>query len=78
MWRFSALGRRWIVPLLPIWPGLLGNAIFYALFVLMPVVLWRGPKLRRRARRGLCLACGYELGEGVDACPECGLARAAS
>ena len=60
----------------PVWPGLLGNAFFYTLLVLTPVVLWRWRTLRRRARRGLCLACAYELGEGIGACPECGLARA--
>ena len=60
----------------PVWHGLLGNALFYALLVLTPIVLWRWSKLRRRARRGLCLACAYDLGEGVIACPECGLARA--
>ncbi len=47
---------------------------FYAaiLWVLIP-----GPfALRRliRRRRGLCLACGYDLRHGEhEACPECGV-----
>ncbi|MEO1278512.1 MAG: hypothetical protein AAFV77_06125 [Planctomycetota bacterium] len=78
LWDASVGGRRVMVPYLPYWPGLLGNTLFYALVVLALLGLLRRYKLRRRARRGLCLACAYELGEGVEACPECGLARAAS
>lgn len=74
-WRRTVLGRNWLVPYLPLWPGLLGNTLFYAIFALIPLSLLRRRKLRRRARRGLCLACAYELGEGVAACPECGLVR---
>jgi predicted amidophosphoribosyltransferase len=48
--------------------------MFYTLLVLAPVVLWRWLRLRRRAKRKLCLGCGYELGAGVGVCPECGLA----
>ncbi|MEQ9096520.1 MAG: hypothetical protein RIE32_09680 [Phycisphaerales bacterium] len=64
------------LPLRPIWLGLGANALFFALLVLVLTCLLRARRIRRRAGRGLCLACGYELGEGVDACPECGLARA--
>ena len=74
----SAFGRDWPIPTLPLWPGLLGNTLFYTLLVLTPIALLRWRTLRRRARRGLCLACAYELGEGVSACPECGLARRGS
>ena len=59
------------LPLLPIWPGLLLNMLFYA------AVLWLlicGPfALRRfiRIRRSLCPACAYPTGESV-VCSECG------
>lgn len=74
----AALGQSTTIPYLPLWPGLLGNTLFYGLLVLTPLALLRRRKLRRRARRGLCVACGYELGAGVEACPECGLARRGS
>ncbi|UYV11229.1 MAG: hypothetical protein NCW75_07920 [Phycisphaera sp.] len=74
----TAFGRDWTIPTLPLWPGLLGNTLFYALLVLTPLALLRWRKLRRRVKCGLCAACGYELGEGIGACPECGLAKRAS
>jgi hypothetical protein len=74
LWRPTAFGRDWRVPYLPLWWGLLANVMFYTLLVLAPVVLWRWLRLRRRAKRKLCLGCGYELGAGVGVCPECGLA----
>ena len=75
-WRTTLFGRDWVAPYLPLWPGLLGNAAFYALLTLPVLALLRLRMFRRRARRGLCLACAYELGEGVAKCPECGLTRA--
>ena len=72
---FRAFGGYWTLPYLPLWPGLLGNTLFYAILIFAPIAVLRRRTLRRRARRGLCLACAYELGEGVEACPECGLAR---
>lgn len=75
-WDVSAFGKDWYVPLLPNWPGLLANVVFYTALVLSPVALWRWRRLRRRAKRGRCLACGYELGGGVGTCPECGLVAA--
>ena len=72
-WDVPVLSQSWPTPYLPLWPGLLGNTAFYAGLVLAAVALLRWRTLSRRARRGLCLACGYELGDGVGACPECGL-----
>lgn len=72
-WRRSALGRDFLVPYLPHWPGLLGNTLFYAALALGLLVLLRWRRTGRRRARGLCVACGYELGEGVGVCPECGL-----
>ncbi len=62
-----------VLPLRPIRPGFAVNTFFYAaiLWLLIP-----GPfALRRflRVRRGLCVACGYDLGHAQhDTCPECG------
>ena len=84
MWSEYAGGRgvirglalEWGQPAMPLdaaWPGFAINTLFYAtlLWLLIP-----GPfALRRfvRHRRGLCLACGYDLGHGEhDRCPECG------
>lgn len=65
------------VPVRPIWPGLLANTVFYAgaLFgVLVCLRVWR---TRRRRARGRCVACNYQLGEGISVCPECGLEKTA-
>lgn len=74
----TVLGRTVSLSTRPIWPGLLGNTLFYAVLVLVPLALLRWRKLRRRATRGLCVACGYESGDGVRVCPECGLANRGS
>jgi hypothetical protein len=62
---------RTVLPTRPIWPGFAVNTLFYA------AILWLlmfGQFAMRRAirmRRGLCLACGYPIGER-DVCTECG------
>ncbi len=62
-----------ILPFRPLWPGFAINTVFYA------AILWLlicGPSaLRRfiRRKRGLCVACGYDLSHADHvACPECG------
>ncbi len=71
------LGRWWTVPYLPRWWGLLGNTLVYALVALGIMALLRHRTLSRRRAAGRCVACAYELGEGVAVCPECGLGREA-
>lgn len=73
--KVTLLGYELSLSTRPIWPGLLGNVLFYAVLVLTPLGLIRRRKLRRRMRLGLCEACAYELGDGVRTCPECGLSR---
>ncbi len=68
--------RSRALPLLPIWPGFAVNTVFYAA-LLWPLIC--GPfALRRhlRRKRGLCVACGYDLrGDLTRGCPECGWRR---
>lgn len=62
------------LPVLPLWPGIALNTIFYAAIAWG---LWRIPVLLRRARRrrrGWCIRCAYDragLAPGSP-CPECG------
>lgn len=75
----DGLNETWIrselirFPLRPIWTGLVGNTAFYAAITLGLLVGVRVLRTRRRRARGRCVACGYELGDGVGVCPECGL-----
>ena len=63
------------LPLRPIWPGLAVNTLSYA--ALLWLLLFAPSTFRRhvRARRGLCPACGYPVGESA-VCSECGRATA--
>ena len=61
-----------VLPIRPAWFGFATNTLFYA------AILWLlslGPlfAFRRfiRTRRGLCLKCGYPMGESA-VCTECG------
>jgi hypothetical protein len=59
------------IPYVPIWRNFAINTLFYAAILWL---LFAAPfALRRRSRikRGLCLACGYPIGES-DVCTECG------
>ncbi len=61
------------LPLRPIWPGLIANTLFYATLAIAVLASLRLVRIRRRRKQGRCIACAYELGQGVDICPECGL-----
>lgn len=64
-----------VLPLAPLWLGMLANTILYAsglwlawfVKALRPFTLLR----RWRVRRGLCPACAYPMGT-TDVCTECG------
>ncbi len=62
-----------VIPLRPIWPAFAFNTVFYAtilwLLITVPLVFRRSV----RRRRGLCVACGYPLGDS-SVCTECGRA----
>ena len=60
-----------ILPLQPIWSGLLFNFVFYTLlwFGIFSIGSIRG--LIRR-HRGLCVRCGYKLTPEQERCSECG------
>jgi hypothetical protein len=50
----------------PYWPVVLLTGVAPA------VGVWRVVRRRRRARRGLCRECGYDLRASPHGCPECG------
>ncbi|MEQ8316443.1 MAG: hypothetical protein RIE77_11255 [Phycisphaerales bacterium] len=65
---------RFALPLLPLWPGCLLNAVFYALLLFGASRLPGALRRALRQWRGRCIGCGYSR-EGLDAgvaCPECG------
>lgn len=72
--RFGLSATAW--PTSPIWSGIVGNTLFYAILV---ILLWRLPfAIRRwkRRRAGFCTHCGYDLRADMSAgCPECGWNR---
>jgi len=67
-----------VLPLRPLWLGLIGNMLFYSAFWFLLLSI---PALYRtlRRRKGCCAKCGYNLkGIGSANCPECGAATAAT
>jgi len=72
--RFTMRGfecTRGTFPLLPIWFGFAGNAIFYAALARMLFAIPVAIRRRRRIKRGLCPACAYPVGSNAF-CTECG------
>lgn len=65
------------IPLLPIWPGLAFNTLFYALLWWLALASVRMVKHNRRYRHGLCPLCRYDLrADYSQGCSECGWGRA--
>ena len=60
-WRFQGHRVR-----APFWSLALVSAIPAAVVMRRRAIRWR------RARRGLCVACGYDLRASTGRCPECG------
>ncbi len=52
---------------IPIWSIALVCALASGLLTVLPVL-----RRRKRARRGQCLHCGYDLRGSTERCPECG------
>ena len=71
----SVAGRRPVIPLRPLWPGLLANWALLGLGSLGLLAAATPARGRWRRRRGRCPACNYEVG-GLERCPECGRAAA--
>ena len=61
---------RWIK--VPLWCPAVLSAVLPAL------ALRRWRRAKRRSRRGLCPACGYDLRASPGRCPECGTPAAAT
>lgn len=69
----GALGA-WRLPYHPIWPGLIADVAWWAVFGWCAMALARFVRKALRTRRGLCETCAYNR-EGFGAntpCPECG------
>lgn len=69
-------GSMDVLPILPIWSGLIVNTAVYGGAWWLVLIGPRRARRWRRRRRGWCVACGYDLeGQVVGGCPECGLGR---
>lgn len=64
-------GKRLMLPLRPIWPGLVANVLFWSATTWAAFAIPRSLRARSRRKRGLCTACGHPLA-GLPVCPECG------
>lgn len=69
--------RACVLPIRPIWTGLVVNAAFYAglcwCVARMVGQCWRWARGGVRQYRGRCRACGYSM-DGLRTCSECGRA----
>jgi hypothetical protein len=64
------------LPVVPIWPGFVFNAVAFAIAFWMSMFAPFIIRRNLRCRRGYCIQCGYDLrGQYVAGCPECGWNR---
>lgn len=64
------------LPLQPMWRGLIINTLVFAALWALLLFAGRGLIIARRAQRGWCIRCAYDLrGSESERCPECGFAR---
>jgi hypothetical protein len=76
----AAPGVRTPLPRRPIWVGVIGDTVLFAIawgvIWLVLTVPRRFVRDLARVRRGACVQCGYDLGyDFIRGCPECGWRR---
>jgi hypothetical protein len=69
---FEDFRRRAILPLLPLWSGLIIDSAIFAAAILGVNVASRRTVSMLRLARGRCPCCGYNLSGLTGTCPECG------
>ena len=69
----DAFGLHELVPTWVYWPGLLADLAIWLTVVPGLMIFFDAWIGLRRIRRGRCVRCGYEIGVGATACPECGV-----
>jgi hypothetical protein len=68
--RNARLGARYVTAVAPMWSVAALTAVAPLAWTIARL---RGyVRARRRSRRGLCVACGYDLRASAQRCPECG------
>ncbi len=76
-WRWAIRIDDGVLPYQPMLLGFTLNTLIYGAFALPLTLLPSAIRRRRRARKGLCTTCGYDIA-GLATCPECGSASAHS
>lgn len=71
----SSQQRPRLIPLIPRWPGLIGNTLIFASPLIALFTLFTLVRRRLRTRRGLCPVCAYPSSASLTTCPECGSQR---
>lgn len=74
-WKHNGYVDPRILPLKPIWGGLLIDSLIFGGTVYLVVTVWIAGRRWKRHRSEQCLVCGYQLLSSQPDCPECGSAR---